>query len=148
MQQSADKKAKRLNPVIEERKARFDREMAELTLLRKKKIDAVSIMRRTQKEYLEGVSRLNEERSSNERIMLEALEIGLDNVKNLWMKLYQDVLDIEKMEKDQIELMSRAHRELEAIQTLQTKYKNDWIKEQSVREQKLLDEHALRKFFR
>jgi flagellar export protein FliJ len=146
--QSIEKKAKRLDPVIEERQARFDNELTQLAIVRKKKIDAVAAMRATQKEYIDGVSRLNEERSSNNRLMLDALETGLDNVKSLWMRLYQDVIEIEKMEKEQTEVMSRAHRDLEAIQTLQSKYKAEWALEQSKREQKMLDEHALRKFYR
>lgn len=146
--QTAQKKAQRLNPVIEERKARFDTELMNLAAVRKKKTETISAMRATQKEYVDGVSRLNDERSSNNRLMLEALETGLDNVKNLWMKLYQDVIEIEKMEKEQTEIMSKAHRDLEAIQTLQTKYKTEWAQEQAKREQKTLDEHALRKFYR
>lgn len=146
--QTAQKKAQRLNPVIEERKARFDNELMHLAAVRKKKTETISAMRATQKEYVDGVSRLNDERSSNNRLMLEALETGLDNVKNLWMKLYQDVIEIEKMEKEQTEIMSKAHRDLEAIQTLQTKYKTEWAQEQAKREQKTLDEHALRKFYR
>jgi flagellar export protein FliJ len=146
--QSLEKKAKRLEPVIEERKARFDNEMTQLAVVRKKKIEAVAAMRATQKEYIDGVSRLNEERASNNRLMLDALETGLDNVKSLWMRLYQNVIEIEKMEKDQTEIMSRAHRDLEAIKTLQSKYKAEWSQEQARREQKTLDEHALRKFYR
>lgn len=146
--QTAQKKAQRLNPVIEERKARFDNELMHLAAVRKKKTETISAMRATQKEYVDGVSRLNDERSSNNRLMLEALETGLDNVKSLWMKLYQDVIEIEKMEKEQTEIMSKAHRDLEAIQTLQTKYKTEWAQEQAKREQKTLDEHALRKFYR
>ena len=142
------KKAKRLEPVIEDRKLKFDAEMAELNAVRKRKLETVSAMRTTQKEYMNGVARLNQERGTSDRLMLEALEIGLDSVKNLWMKLYQDVLDIERQEKDQLEVMSRAHRDLEAIKTLQDKYNVEWVKEMARREQKGLDEHALRKFYR
>lgn len=146
--QSLEKKAKRLNPVIEERQHKFNEELAELAAVQRKKNTTISAMRATQKEYMAGVSRLNEERSSHNRLMLEALESGLDNVKALWMKLYQDVIEIEKLEKEQTEIMSRAHRDLEAIQNLQTKYKSEWAQEQARREQKELDEHALRKFYR
>ena len=146
--QSLEKKAKRLDPVIEERTRRFNEELTQLAAVQRKKLEAVSAMRATQKEYMAGVSRLNAERSSQNRLMLEALETGLDNVKTQWMKLYQDVIEIEKMEKEQTEVMSRAHRDLEAIQNLQTKYKSEWAQEQARREQKVLDEHALRKFYR
>jgi len=145
---SLQKKAKRLEPVIEERKSRFDTEMTQLNMVRRRKIETVAAMRATQKEYIDGVSRLNEERGSTDRLMLEALEIGLDSVKGLWMKLYQEVLEIERLEKTQTEIMSKAHRDLEAIQHLKSKYQTEWAQEMDRREQKTLDEHALRKFYR
>lgn len=145
---SLEKKARRLDPVIESKKLRFDAELAQLNIVRKRKIEVVAAMRATQKQYMDGVGRLNDERGTMNRLMLEALETGLDNVKGLWMKLYQDVLDLEKAEKQQTEIMSHAHRELEAIQSLQDKYKFEWNQELGKREQKMLDEHAQRKFYR
>lgn len=145
---SLEKKSRRLNPVIESKKARFDAELAQLNVVRRQKIEVVAAMRATQKQYMDGVGRLNDERGTMNRLMLEALETGLDNVKGLWMKLYQDVLDLEKIEKQQAEIMSRAHRELEAIQSLQDKYKLAWAQELDKREQKMMDEHAQRKFYR
>jgi flagellar export protein FliJ len=145
---SLEKKARRLNPVIELKKSRFDAELAQLNVVRQRKIEVVAAMRATQKQYMDGVGRLNDERGTMNRLMLEALETGLDNVKGLWMKLYQDVLDLEKIEKQQAEIMSRAHRELEAIQSLQDKYKLAWTQELDKREQKMMDEHAQRKFYR
>jgi flagellar export protein FliJ len=145
---SLEKKARRLNPVIEMKKSRFDAELQQLNVVRQKKIEVVAAMRATQKQYMDGVGRLNDERGTMNRLMLDALETGLDNVKGLWMKLYQDVLDLEKIEKQQAEIMSRAHRELETIQSLQDKYKFAWAQELDKREQKMLDEHAQRKFYR
>lgn len=145
---SLEKKARRLNPVIELKKSRFDAELAQLNVVRQRKIEVVTAMRATQKQYMDGVGRLNDERGTMNRLMLDALETGLDNVKGLWMKLYQDVLDLEKIEKQQVEIMSRAHRELEAIQSLQDKYKLAWAQELDKREQKMMDEHAQRKFYR
>jgi flagellar export protein FliJ len=145
---SLEKKARRLNPVIELKKSRFDAELEQLNVVRQRKIEVVAAMRATQKQYMDGVGRLNDERGTMNRLMLDALETGLDNVKGLWMKLYQDVLDLEKIEKQQTEIMSRAHRELEAIQSLQDKYKLAWSQELDKREQKMMDEHAQRKFYR
>lgn len=130
------------------KKSRFDAELQQLNVVRQKKIEVVAAMRATQKQYMDGVGRLNDERGTMNRLMLDALETGLDNVKGLWMKLYQDVLDLEKIEKQQAEIMSRAHRELETIQSLQDKYKFAWAQELDKREQKMLDEHAQRKFYR
>jgi flagellar biosynthesis chaperone FliJ len=143
-----EKKAKRLNPVIEERQAKFDIESEKLNILRQRKIELVAAMRAKQQEYMDGVTRLNEERGTSNRLMLDALETGLDSVKNQWMALYQSIIQLEKEEKNQVIIMSKAHRDLEAIKTLQTKYKTEFAKEMDRREQKMLDEHSLRKFVR
>jgi flagellar export protein FliJ len=146
--QQLQKKAKRLNPVIEERQSKFDAENDKLNSIRRRKIETVAAMRAMQQEYMDGVSRLNDERGTSNRLMLEALEVGLDSVKSQWMSLYQTVIQIEKEEKQQITVMSQAHKDLEAIKTLQTKYKVEYAKEMDRREQKTLDEHSLRKFMR
>jgi flagellar biosynthesis chaperone FliJ len=143
-----EKKSKRLNPVIEERQAKFDRESELLTNIREKRIQIVAAMRAKQSEYMTGVTRLNDERGTANRLMLEALEIGLDSVKSQWMKLYQAVIEIEAHEKVQLEIMSKAHRELEAIKSLQEKYHLEIAKEINRREQKTLDEHSIGKFVR
>jgi flagellar export protein FliJ len=142
------RKAKRLDPVIEERQEKFDVESERLNILRRKKTETVEAMRSKQQEYMEGVTRLNDERGTSNRLMLEALETGLDSVKSQWMVLYQEVINIEREEKKQLVIMSQAHRDLEAIKTLQTKYKVEFAKEMDRREQKMLDEHSLRKFVR
>lgn len=142
------KKSKRLNPVIEERQATFDSESDLLTTIRKKRIQVVAAMRAKQSEYMTGVTRLNDERGTANRLMLEALETGLDSVKNQWMKLYQGVIEIEAHEKAQLEIMAKAHRELEAIKSLQEKYHVEIVRETIRREQKILDEHSLGKFVR
>ena len=143
-----EKKAKRLDPVVEIRKEKFDFESERLNALRKKRLDTVAAMRAKQQEYMEGVARLNDERGTSNRLMLEALETGLDTVKNHWMRLYQLAIEIEREEKKQLEVMSHAHRELEAIKTLQSKYVAEHSKEILRREQKDLDEHSIRKFAR
>jgi flagellar biosynthesis chaperone FliJ len=143
-----EKKAKRLNPVIEERQTKFDAETQKLNEIRKRKMDLVAIMRARQQEYMDGVNRLNEERGTSNRLMLEALETGLDSVKNQWMALYQAIIELEREEKNQFLVMSQSHRELEAIVTLQNKYKVEFAKDLERREQKMLDEHAIRRFIK
>lgn len=146
MQNDFRKKIRRLEPVIEERQVRFDEESGKLTAVRQKKIETVSQMKQKQREYMDGVNRLNHERSSSNRAMLEALEGGLDTVKQQWMNLYQAVIECERLEAVQLEVMSKAHRDLEAIKHLQDKYKVEQVKDQARRDQKHQDEIALRKF--
>jgi flagellar export protein FliJ len=143
-----EKKANRLDPVIEDRQQKFDRESEVLNVVRRKRIETVAAMRAKQMEYMTGVNRLNEERGTSNRLMLEALENGLDSVKSHWMNLYKAVVDLEREEKSQIEVMSQAHRDLEAIKTLQNKYKVEFHKEIQRHEQKAMDEHSIRKFSR
>jgi flagellar export protein FliJ len=143
---TAQKKANRLQPVVEQRQIRFDVEIQKLTEVQRRKSATVVAMRSKQREYLEGVQRLNDERGSSNRLMLEALEQGLDTVKSQWMGLYQAVIELDREEKIQTDIMSQAHRELEAIKTLQDKYRAEFAKEMNRREQKSLDELALRKF--
>jgi len=143
-----EKKANRLDPVIEDRQAKFDRESESLNVVRQKRIETAAAMRAKQTEYMAGVTRLNEERGTSNRLMLEALEGGLDSVKSQWMKLYQAVVELERAEKEQIDVMSQAHRALEAIKTLQNKYNIEAGKEIKRREQKEMDDHSIRKFAR
>ena len=143
---SLEKKSKRLDPIIEQRKARFDDENQKLINIRAARLLEIARMKEKQSEYMKGVDRLNNERGSANRLMLEALERGLDTVKQQWMDSYAQVLTLEKQESAQFEMMSAAHRELEAIKNLQGKYKLEVIKVEKQRDMKQMDEMALRKF--
>lgn len=146
MQQNLSKKISRLDPVVDERQTRFDEESNKLLAVRRKKIKTISEMKQKQREYMHGVTRLNNERTSANRLMLEALEGGLDTVKQQWMDLYQAVLVCEREEVAQTEVMSKAHRDLEAIKHLQAKYRVEQSKDLARRDQKQQDEIALRRF--
>ena len=141
-----EKKANRLSPIIEEREEVFDEENKKLARIRQEKVQTVAKMKQKQTEYMDGVSRLNNERGSANRLMLEALERGLDTTKQEWMNLYNSVIEIEKVEKQQVMALTEAHRALEAIKHLQGKYKQELVKFQKQRDLKQIDEIALRKF--
>ncbi|MCX6126711.1 MAG: hypothetical protein NTV34_18415 [Proteobacteria bacterium] len=143
---SLEKKSKRLDPIIEERKIRFDDENQKLLQIRHQKILATQTMRAKQAEYMDGVNRLNAERGSAERSLLEALEGGLDAVKRQWMSLYEVILKLEQDEAIQLNTMSCAHRDLEAIKHLQIKYQREISRTIQQREMKQIDDIALRKF--
>lgn len=143
---SLKRKTKRLDPIIEQRKSQFDQENALLGSIRGKKAIAISAMKAKQKEYMDGVERLNSERGSANRLMLEALETGLDSIKQEWMNIYEVILKIEREEVEQLEVLSKAHRDLEAIKNLQGKYKDEFAKEEKRRDAKQIDEIASRNF--
>jgi flagellar biosynthesis chaperone FliJ len=143
---SLERKSRRLSPIIEERKAKFDEENQKLAVVRQKKLATIAAMKERQREYLSGVDRLNSERGTADRLLLNALEMGLDSVKQKWMELYEQVLICEREEENQLQVMSLAHRDLEAIKHLKQKYDLELSRENSRREQKAIDELALRRF--
>jgi flagellar biosynthesis chaperone FliJ len=144
---STEKKAKRLHPIIEERQVVFDHENQKLLQMRQRRLEVVAQMKIMQREYVSGVDRLNEERCSAERNKLAALEMGLDAVKQTWMRLYEQIIELEKAEQAQTEVMSEAHKSLESIKHLQNKYFEQLKTELNKREQKDNDEFALRKYY-
>lgn len=145
MQQLA-KKVKRLDPILEVRKSRFEAENQKLATLKQKKEEASRAMQKKQSEYMEGLQRLNEERNTSERSMLEALEIGLDSIKQDWISLYALMIDCERAEKLQHGVVIEVFRELEAIKVLQSKYQTSLRQQELKSEQKSFDELALKRF--
>ncbi|MCX6117186.1 MAG: flagellar FliJ family protein, partial [Proteobacteria bacterium] len=137
------KKSKRLDPIIDDRKDVFDDENRKLSEIRSRKLRAIAEMKQAQRDYVSGVERLNNERGTSDRLLLHALETGLDSVKQKWMDFYQVVLNCEREEQLQLEAVGRAYKDLEAIRHLKGKYEVEITKETNRREQKSLDELAL-----
>jgi flagellar biosynthesis chaperone FliJ len=145
MQQLA-RKVKRLDPILEIRKSRFETENQKLVALKQKKEAASLAVQRKQAEYMEGLERLNQERNTSERSMLEALEIGLDSIKQDWISLYALMVDCERAETLQHGVVIEVFRDLESIKVLQSKYQTSLRQQELKSEQKSFDELALKRF--
>ncbi len=144
----ARRKMLRIGPVIKVRKAKVDQEIMVLNQIRADKQAAISDMRESQRQYMEGVERLNRERGSTAREMLAPLEGTLDYVKNRWYSLYKRVQEIEQREKAQIFQLDLAERDLRAVEKLSETYEQEFRNEIRRSDQKAMDEAALRKFSR
>jgi len=140
------RKIARIQPVIMVRKAKVDQESAMLSRIRLEKRAAVADMKESQRIYMEGIERLNNERTSMSREMLAPLESSLDFIKNRWYSLYRRVQDIEAREKAQSVQLDMAQRELMAVEKLSENYTEEFKIEMRRGEQKNLDEIALRRF--
>lgn len=140
------RKIKRVQPVIKVKIAKVEAEAAILNLIRSEKIAVVAEMRENQKKYIEGIDKLNTQRTSLTRDLLAPLEDGLDYIKAKWFKLHRQVQDLEHKENVQLANLLSAQRDLKAVEKLQDNYKDQFAAELRKSEQKTLDEVAIRRF--
>jgi len=140
------RKIQRVQPIIKLKQDKVQEETALLQTIQSRKVEIVRAMRENQKRYMDGVNQLNEARASAARLNLDTLERGLDYVKAQWYKLYTDVQEVERQEKEQIVQVLAVERELKSVEKLREKYETLYKKELSTAEQKMLDELALRRF--
>src|SRR4051812_15706265 len=136
--QESFRKIRRVKPVIRARQARVDQESARLAAIRAEKQKIVAAMRDAQQKYMKGVSDLNGVRNSPLRSMQESLEAALDFVKDEWYRLFSEVQEAERREKDQISTVLLVERELKATEKLREKYEEEYAKDVAKAEQKRL----------
>lgn len=140
------RKIKRVQPIIKLKKTRMDEEAAILNAIRTEKVEIVKAMKDSQKRYMDGVEELNRVRNSKARPNIETLEQALDYVKGQWYKLYKDVQEVEKREKNQLQQLIMAEQELKSVEKLKEKYETDFAAQNKRADQKIMDEAALRKY--
>ena len=139
---------KRTEPLIRVRKSQMDEQIIFLTKIRDHKLQVVEAMRINQKQYMDGVDRLNNIRNSADRQNLEALERGLDVVKSKWYQLHVEVQNVENMEKAQVAQVLLAQKELKKVEKLKENYKSKFLQDLAQSEQKVQDEQTLAKYIR
>lgn len=146
--QQTFRKIKRVQPIIKLKKQKMDEEALLLGTIRTEKVEIVKNMKESQRRYMQGVEELNAVRTSKTRDNLHTLESALDYVKSQWYRLYKDVQDVEKREKEQLAQLLIAERELKAIEKLREKYEIEFHKELKKSDQKTMDDAAIRRFSR
>ena len=140
------RKIKRVQPIIRMKQQKVDEEAQVLEAIRLKKREVVQSMKDSQRQYMEGINQLNQVRKSPTRPNLETLESAVDHVKRRWQKLFVDVQEIERQEKQQIAQLLTAERELKSVEKLKERYEETERQEAQKSEQRTLDEVALRRF--
>lgn len=144
--QQAHRKLKRVKPLIKAKEARLDQEAAILAVIRREKMEAVAMLRESQRIYMEGVAKLNSERKSVDRDMLLTLEQSLDFARDRWHSAFRSVQEMEKKEEIQLGQLVIAQQSLKSFERLQDKYKRTFLEELAKDERKQFDEIAIRRF--
>ncbi|MES2745339.1 MAG: hypothetical protein V4655_07920 [Bdellovibrionota bacterium] len=138
-----EKKIEKLGSLIRIRQIQLDQQLFELEKIRRRKDAAKAELLRTQTMYVKGIDRLNQERQSPERLMLEALENSIDLAKSLWHKRLMDLRDVELEERAQERCVAEAHKNKMMLEKLDGRYSADLNNQNKIVEQKQLDEFAV-----
>lgn len=115
-----------------------------LRRVREKKKNIMDSMQLTQKKYIDGVDAVNKARSSQDRLLLGAFDVGLDFIKSNWESLCFELKKSEDEEKKIWSAYLAASKELQSIGKILEKYENEFKRKVVVGEQKESDERALR----
>lgn len=140
-----EKKIDRMASLKYVRKIQLDKELAILNDLQAKKKIAKDELYESQLMYIQGVDRLNKERQSPERKMLDALERSIDLAKSRWYQKLQILRAVEEDERRQNLAVQDAHRNLKMLEKLDERYNVQLRKHNDKVEQKMLDEFAIQR---
>lgn len=139
-------KIKKTDLLIRTRKAQLDQESQKLTVIRNHKISQLAQLKQFQESYMNGVSSLNIERQSGDRLKLSTLERSVDYSKSQWYQCLREVKELELQEKAQISQVLVAQRNLKSMEKMQEGYLTNLQSEVSKSEQKSLDEMTVLNF--
>ena len=145
---SADKKLKRVEPIIRARKAQLDRETSLLGDIRRQKVELVSELRKYQQMYVKGVEDLNHIRTSGDLGRAGMIESSVDFAKAQWYDALRKVREVEQREKAQLENVLAAQQELKSIETLGDRFEVASFELEKRQEQKIQDETSIHRFKR
>lgn len=136
-------KIKKLQPLMKIRKMQLDQETMALNQIKLQREAAVQALHLSQKVYIEGVEKLNRERQSPERKMLDALERGVDFAKAQWYQRLKVLRTIEEDERRQLTQVLEAQKRMKMLETLDERYVDQYLNQLKTIEQKQLDEFAI-----
>ncbi|MBC7532133.1 MAG: hypothetical protein H7318_11175 [Oligoflexus sp.] len=136
-------KIQKMEPLIKIRTLQLDQQLFILQQIQTRKQAAKTELLRCQHMYIQGIDRLNQERQSPERRMLEALERSIDLAKSLWHKRLMDLRNVEDEERIQEAAVRLAYKNLKMLEKLDERYTVDLNEHMKKVEQKQLDEFAV-----
>ncbi len=136
-------KIQRMLPLIKIRQIQLDQQLFIQQQIQTRKIAAKAELLRCQHMYIKGIDRLNQERQSPERKMLEALERSIDHAKALWHNRLLSLRAVEDEERVQDLAVKLAYKSLKMLEKLDERYTVDLNDDLKRAEQKQLDEFAI-----
>ncbi len=142
------KKIKRIQPIVNIRRHEMEKEALALSNIRSQKLELVKTMRNHQQAYLHGIEQLNAARGSIDRKNLDVLENSVDFARDRWTDTFRQVQEIEKKEKNQLQQLTIAQRDLKIVEILNEKYHQEMSIEMNRKEQAEMNEVAIARHFR
>jgi flagellar biosynthesis chaperone FliJ len=136
-------KTQKIQPLIKLRRMQLDQESMLLNQIQLKKYAAKQALASSQTMYMDGVEKLNKERQSPERKMLETLELGVDYAKAQWYQNLMQLRSLEDEEKKQRHEVEEAQRRMKMLEKLEERYHDQYTEQQKIIEQKQIDDFAL-----
>ncbi|RYZ56335.1 MAG: hypothetical protein EOP07_12675 [Proteobacteria bacterium] len=140
---SIARKIDKIEPLIKIRRLQLDQQLYIAQEIQIRKNAAKDELMRCQHMYIKGIDRLNQERQSPERKMLDALERSVDHAKSLWHKRLLDLRAVEAEERVQEQVVKLAYKNLKMLEKLDERYTVDLNEHLKKIEQKQLDEFAI-----
>lgn len=138
-------KLKRNIPLVRIRKAQLDKENLTLMNIRQSKLAAINSLKEYQRQYIEGVEKLNRLRLAGELGQLMNLESSIDYVKGKWYSSLKEVRRIEEDEKAQVKVVLDAQQKLKTMEILGDRYRFEIIESERKADQKNMDEIAIQR---
>jgi flagellar biosynthesis chaperone FliJ len=139
---AAHKKNARIQPLIRIRQTQFDQALGALQIIQAKVQEAFEVLQHYQNMYIQGVDRLNLERQSSERRMLEALESSIDFAKRQWYQKLSILRELQEQERQQMQEVKDSQLRLKMLEKIEQRYRKELIFHENTKEQKKLDEFA------
>lgn len=141
-------KIKKLQPIINSKRIKFDEANKVLQTLRLSRMEALKKLEKDQKEYIQGVEVLNQARVTPDRNEVSYLEQSVDSAKSNWYQSLKSLREAEEKEKIVLNLVFNIQKEIKSFEKLEEKYRHNLnLKIQQI-EQKEHDEIAVKQFFR
>jgi flagellar biosynthesis chaperone FliJ len=144
--QQATQRLKLAKKLVRVRQQQLDQEVAALADVRRRKEEAKGEMQKAWAQYMSGVDKINRLRTSGQGALLDAIEKGLDLVKQRWVDWLGKVKLLDQNEQAQMQRVQQMRLEVNKTERLEERSQVVVNEIERKAEQKILDEFAVRRF--
>ncbi|MEZ4742027.1 MAG: hypothetical protein R3B45_06230 [Bdellovibrionota bacterium] len=139
------RKLKKITPLLKAKNAEVAKETAELMNIRAEKSQLADKLQEKKTAYIKGIDHLNEIRQNGPFNQLATLENSVDFIRKQWTQLFQEMQNMERIERQQLTLLTLAQQNLKAVEKLEEKYRFEFFHARNREEQRIQDEQAIKK---
>lgn len=140
------KRLKTAQKLVRIREQQLSQEVSTLEEIRRRKAEAHQDMQKAWAQYMSGVDRINKMRIEGHGGMLDAVEKGLDLVKQRWVDGLARVKQLDAAEQAQLARVRAKQGEVKVTEKLEERSRAAVDAVERTRERKILDDFGVRKF--